>query len=201
MLYFPNSTLTPLSDIVLPAVKAQITQHMSELFYYPSLQTTHHYTINGIAGDWAVSKEEWCDVMKINPETEERIKGKAPRYNKGTLPRSNDLDEMAKTVGQAQVGFAHMLPELALFGQRNYRAIMDGFLVNSVINNSRENGGKGWGEMVATLPGTDDTLTKLSTEIDKIFEIDYTNPRGSRLGKSNSSAALVVGYEVGGVGR
>ena len=55
---------------------------MSELFYYPSLQTTHHYAINGIEGDWAVSKEEWCDVMKINPETET----KPPNITKERYP-------------------------------------------------------------------------------------------------------------------
>ncbi len=190
-----------LSEIILPTVQAQLTQHMSELFYYPSLQTTHHYTINGIAGNWAVSKEEWCDVMKIDPETEQRIRGKTPRYNKGTLPRGNDLDEMVKTVGQAQVGFAHMLPELALFGDEKYKEIMDGFLANSVINNSRENGGKGWGEMVAGLTVEGDLLDKLSFKIKEVSNINYDNPKESHLKKSSSATAAELEHEAGGGSR
>lgn len=190
-----------LSGIVFPTVQAQLTQHMGELFYYPSLQTTHHYTINGIAGNWAVSKEEWCDVMKIDPETEQRIRGKTPRYNKGTLPRGNDLDEMVKTVGQAQVGFAHMLPELALFGDEKYKEIMDGFLANSVINNSRENGGKGWGEMVVGLTVEGDLLDKLSFKIKEVSNINYDNPKESHLKKSSSATAAELEHEAGGGSR
>ena len=197
-----------LSEIILPTVQAQLTQHMSELFYYPNLQQTYRYPIKVKSGreefviekDWAVSRDEWQDVMKTIPETGERIAGK-PKYNKSTLPRSNDLDEMVKTVGQAQVGFAHMLPELALFGQRNHRAIMDSFLVNSVINDSKENGGKGWGVMVAGLPGDESVLKKLSTKIEENAEINYENPRGSCLKRSGSAAALAFGHEVGGGSR
>ena len=187
-----------LSDIILPTVQAQLTQHMGELFYYPSLQTTHHYTINGIAENWAVSKDDWCDVMKINPETEERIRGKTPKYNKGTLPRSNDLDEMVKTVGQAQVGFAHMLPELALFGDEKYKEIMDGFLVNSAINNSKENGGKGRGEMIAGLQIDGTPIEKLSYKTKEFFEINYANPRESHLKRSSPAATATTEHEVDG---
>ena len=195
-----------LGDIILPVVQAQLTKHMGELFYYPSLQQTYRYPIKVKSGreefviekDWAVSRDEWCDVMKIDPTTEERIKGKTPKYNKGTLPRSNDLDEMIKTVGQAQVGFAHMLPELAFFGKRSYRTIMEDFLTNSAINNSKENGGKGWNEMVAGLAVEGDPLTKLSTKIIENAEINYDNPRESCLKKANSSTKFATEHEAGG---
>lgn len=191
-----------LNDIILPVVQAQLNQHMSELFYYPNLQETYRYPIKVKVGreefliekDWAVSRDEWQDVMKTIPETGERIAGK-PKYNKGTLPRSNDLDEMVKTVGQAQVGFAHMLPELALFGQRNYRAIMEGFLINSVINNSRENGGKGWGDTLRIASESENPVEWLSRNIqERAAKIDYELPLNSRLNNSLASSKLLISH-------
>ncbi len=52
-----------LSEIILPTVQAQLTQHMSELFYYPNLQQTYRYPIKVKSGReefviekyWAVS--------------------------------------------------------------------------------------------------------------------------------------------------
>ncbi|MDX2083647.1 MAG: hypothetical protein SFV53_06655 [Rickettsiales bacterium] len=186
-----------LVEIILPQVQEQITQHMGELFYYPSLKKTYPYTINKVKGDWAVSKEEWCDVMKINPETEERIKSKTPKYNKDTLPRSNDLEEMIKTVGQAQIGFAHMLPDLVLFGKKSYRDIMDRFLNNSVIENSRENGNMGWSEIIKTKSGESEGLVQwLSRNIqERVSKIDYENPLNScsndNLTSKNSSPVFL----------
>ena len=187
-----------LNETIFPIVQSQITQHMSELFYYPSLQTTHHYTIGGVEGDWAVSKEEWCDIMKINPETEERIRDKTPKYNRGTLPRSNNLDEMVKTVGQAQVAFAHMLPELALFGDAKYKEIMNHFLANSVINASRENAERSWGDMIQELDRDGTLLEKLLDKIAGVFKIDYQNPRESRLKSSIPTVTLATEHEIAG---
>ena len=78
---------------------------------------------------------------------------------------------------------------------------MDGFLANSVISNSRENGGKGWGDLVVRLPGDDDSLTKLSTKINEIFRIDYANPRESCLKRAKSAATLATEHEAGGDSR
>ena len=177
-----------LAESILPIVREQINRHMSELFYYPSLQTTHHYTICRVEGDWAVTEKAWCDIMHLDPEATYSSK---PKYNKGALPRNNDLDEMAKTVGQAQVGFAQLVPELALFGDENYKKLMDDFLTHSVIYPSKENGNRGWDELISGgVPGTQASLEKLTNKIKENFTINYEQPLNScvkRLAVSCSS--------------
>lgn len=93
-----------------------------------------------------------------------------------------------------------LLPSLQYFGEENYREIMNGFLTNSVINNSRENGGKGWGEMIAGLQIDGTPIEKLSYKTKEFFEINYANPRESHLKRSSPAATATTEHEVDGGG-
>ncbi|MBU6140402.1 MAG: hypothetical protein KGP29_02445 [Proteobacteria bacterium] len=211
-----------LSEVLLPRIHAQLARNMGELFYYPSLPVdqTHRYPIKVGSGrterlieeNWSVSQEEWQDVMKANPTTGERVEG-APKYNKGTLPRSNNLDEMYKTVAQAEVAFSKLLPSLQYFGEEKYEAIMNGFLINSVISNSQVNGGKGWGRLIeqqmikdgkiGSTVTINSLLNELQEGVSSYAKIKFDSPenfymknsvQGERLNQLVSSAA--VGLEV-----
>lgn len=85
--------------------------------------------------------------MKTVPETGERVPGK-PKYNQGTLPRSNNLDEMYKTVAQAQVAFSKMLPAFRHLSADRYEEITDEFLKQSVLQDSKLNRNRGWDQIV-----------------------------------------------------
>ena len=50
-----------IDDIFTPTLQKQIANYIGQLFYYPRLKKTHHYTINAVTGDWSVSKKKWCD--------------------------------------------------------------------------------------------------------------------------------------------
>ena len=118
-------------------IQRKIAYYISQLFYFPRLQTTHHYTINGIEGDWAVSKEDWCEVMKIDPETEQKISGK-PRYNHGTLPRNNDPEIMYDVAGRHLVAIFHAFRGLSRFCEENQESIVESFLEKSVLKDSMD---------------------------------------------------------------
>jgi hypothetical protein len=128
-------------------VQRKVANRMGELFYYPRLETAYNYAIDGKQEDWAVDRNTWQDVMKTIPETGERLPGK-PKYNQGTLPRSNNLDEMYKTVAQAQVGFSKMLPAFRHLTADRYEAITDEFLKQSVLQDSELNRNRGWSQLV-----------------------------------------------------
>jgi len=75
-------------NLNIDAISNEIIDRMSKLFYYPSIDGVKAYEIDGVTENWAVSQKTWAS--------------KSQKYNKGTLPRSNNLEEMYKTVALAQ---------------------------------------------------------------------------------------------------
>ncbi len=156
------------------AVEDKITNYVGQLFYYPRLQAPQHYTINGVEGDWAVTKEDWCDVMKIDPETEQRISG-TPKYNSGTLPRSNDPEIMYDVAGRHLVAAFNAFRGLSRFGRENQEAMVDGFLEKSVLENSELNRNQGWEGLVDPKIGRAIDLDSTKGEIEKVTILGHKN--------------------------
>lgn len=124
--------------------------------------------------NWAVSQKIWAS--------------KSQKYNKGTLPRSNNLEEMYKTVAIAQVSFAHMMPSLSLLGQVTYTRIMDGFLEHAVLSDRSVDASgkviKGWNTIINQHLHTEDTLYELKEHINSYSTVNYLSPKESYLSKS-----------------
>lgn len=152
-----------------------IIDKMGKLFYYPRINGVKKaYEIDGVMDNWAVSEKVW--------------NSKSQKYNKCALPRSNNLEEMYKTVALAQVSFAHMMPSFALLGEDIYTGIMDGFLQHAVLDDRNVNvAGKdvtirGWDQVIKQKLKMEDVLESLKTSINSSYaKINYLSPSESFL--------------------
>lgn len=165
---------TGIDDLFTATLQDKIANHVGQLFYYPRLQTPHHYTINRVEGDWAVSKEDWCDVMKIDPATEQRISG-TPKYNSGTLPRNNNPEILYDVAGRHLVATFNAFMGLSRFGRENQEAIVDGFLEKSVLENSGLNRNQGWEGLVDPQTGEEIDLNSVKRGVKEVTTIDHDN--------------------------
>jgi hypothetical protein len=165
-------------DDVFKKVKSQISNHMGQLFYYPRLdpENLHEYKIDGIPGKWAVSKEEWNEVMAQDEKSKQE--GKKPKYNKGTKPRNNDPEIMYELTGRHIILCFNCFRGLSRFDKRNQQIITENFLQNCVLD------GQGWVEEIH--------LESLQDEIGSYAEINYSGreffAKNSQRGREHSAS-------------
>lgn len=144
---------------------------MGELFYYPALETTYSYNIDGQDGNWSVPEKEWQEASK--------------RYNKGTKPRNNDPEMMYEVVGGHLIVIFNCFKGLAEFDINKQERMVETFLTESVLEDKEVTKGKeaktikGWKDEIDPSQSIDADTLLLS--IQKYSQIDYQNKKSKSM--------------------
>lgn len=123
-------------DNIFHNIRDNISKYMGQLFYYPKFDISEENketTIDGIKGDWAITQQEWNEVM-AREGTQAKIQGKRPKYNKGTLPRNNDPEIMYEVAGRHIAWVFNCFRGLSEFNSENQEEIVYNFLENSILS-------------------------------------------------------------------
>ncbi len=148
-------------DDIFDDISEKISKHVGQLFYYPKIDPSkmHEYEISGEKAKWAVSEEEWQDVMERK------------KYNQGTKPRKNDPEILYQLAGRHLVLTFNCFAGLSYFSVINQKQITDDFLQNSVLDE------QGWNHKLSTKPSTDkpENLKSLQDGIRDMTTLDYQN--------------------------
>lgn len=180
-------------------VQDKMTRRMGQLFYYPHLDQdkVFNYTIYDPkdyekkekdyleapkykeTADWAVSKEDWYNVMKLDLKLNPIKDGKKSDYNKWSKPRNNDPEVMYELTGRHLVVIFNDFKGLSSFGIDSQEEIVDDFLKKSVLKDKTviksgiELTINGWEGHIDPKTQSKINLDNLNKNIRGFSEIDY----------------------------
>jgi hypothetical protein len=165
-------------------VQDKITRRMGELFYYPHLDQDklHHYTIyegteHAETADWAVGKDEW-----------DRAKSKQ-HYTQWSKPRNNNPEIMHELVGRHLVLTFRCFEGLSEFSVDKQEELTNGFLLSSVLDNSKLNDNQGWKDGIYPDLPVIIALSQLNDDVRLCTKVVHSNDHDTRIFYAKDSAA------------